>query len=130
MELVFIEYQSEDYQNILKLGCSLLGFSSYKVFLKNKERSGISLPVSFSAWFLKKNVSLVMFYYLTKFHCLTAFTSWDIDKICIVIVCSPGRDVINFKINLIFLIKPFFPHGQKQNKNVNIWRTKGAFKMK
>ena len=49
----------------------------YKAFLKNKNRSGISLPVSFSAWFLKKNISLIIFYYLTKFHCLVAFTSWD-----------------------------------------------------
>ena len=29
-------------------------------------------------------------------------------NMCIAIVCKPGCDVINFKINLIFLIKPFF----------------------
>ena len=28
-------------------------------------------------------------------------------KMCISIACSPGCDVINFEINLIFLIKPF-----------------------
>ena len=28
-------------------------------------------------------------------------------NICIAIVCYPGSDVLNFKINLIFLIKPF-----------------------
>ena len=39
-----------------------------------------SLPPSFSEWFLKKNISLVIFYYLTKFHCLAAFTSWDIGQ--------------------------------------------------
>ena len=27
---------------------------------------------------------------------------------CIPIVCFPGCDVINFEINLMFLIKPFF----------------------
>ena len=27
---------------------------------------------------------------------------------CIEIVCFPGSDVINFEINFIFLIKPFF----------------------
>ena len=29
-------------------------------------------------------------------------------NIYIAITCFPGRDVINFEINLIFLIKPFF----------------------
>ena len=43
-----------------------------------KKRSGTSLSVSFSAWLLKKSVSIVIFYYLTKFHFLIAFTSWDI----------------------------------------------------
>ena len=29
-------------------------------------------------------------------------------NMCIAIVCFPGSDVINFEINLIILIKPFF----------------------
>ena len=45
---------------------------------------------------------------------------------CIAIVCQPSCDVINFEINLIFLIKPLLLHGQKV-KNVNILRTKIAF---
>ena len=52
-------------------------FTSYKVCLKNKKRSGTSFPASFSAWFLKKNIYVVIFYYLTKLQCLVAFTSWD-----------------------------------------------------
>ena len=40
-------------------------------------------------------------------------------------------DVINFEINLIFLIKPFFINDQKvENKNSNILRTKWAFNVK
>ena len=31
-----------------------------------------------------------------------------IGNICIAIICFPGCDVIDFEINLIFLIKPFF----------------------
>ena len=31
----------------------------------------------------------------------------------IAIACEPGCDVMNFDVNLIFLIKPFFLHGQK-----------------
>ena len=35
---------------------------------------------SFSAWFLSKNIYLVILCYQTKFHCLIAFTSWDIGQ--------------------------------------------------
>ena len=49
----------------------------YKAFLKNKKISGTSLPASFPVWFLKKNISYVVFYDLTKLNCLIAFTSWD-----------------------------------------------------
>ena len=34
-------------------------------------------------------------------------------NMCIGIVCYPGCDVMNFEINLIFLIEPFFLHDQK-----------------
>ena len=64
--------------NIFKLSYRLLAFSWYKAFKKNKKRSVTSFPNSFSAWFLKKNISLVIFYYLSKFYFLVAFTSWDI----------------------------------------------------
>ena len=47
---------------------------------KTKKRSGTILPVSFSVWFLIKNISLVIFYLLTKFYCLVVFTSWDIGQ--------------------------------------------------
>ena len=50
---------------------------------------------------------------------------------CIVIVCYPGCDVINFEVNLIFLIKLFFSTWPKsQHKNLNIMRTKKTIKMK
>ena len=56
-----------------------LTFTSYKVFSKNK-KSGTSFPDSFFAWLLKKNISFVIFHYLTKLHCLVVFTSWDIGQ--------------------------------------------------
>ena len=34
-------------------------------------------------------------------------------NMCIATVCKPIYDVMNFEVNLIFLIKPFFPHDQK-----------------
>ena len=38
----------------MKLSCRPLAFTSYKAFLKIKKKSGTSLPISFSEWFLKK----------------------------------------------------------------------------
>ena len=35
---------------------------------------------------------------------------------CIAIACFPGCDVINFKINLIVLIKPFFYMTEKSRQ--------------
>ena len=34
-------------------------------------------------------------------------------NMCIAIVCYPGCEVMDFEINLIILIKPFFLHAQK-----------------
>ena len=34
-------------------------------------------------------------------------------NMCNAIVCFPGCDVMEFEINLIFLIEPFFLHDQK-----------------
>ena len=59
--------------------------TTIKLFWKIKRGLETCLPASFSAWFLKKNIPIVMFYYLTNFHCLLAFTSWDIGQFCIVI---------------------------------------------
>ena len=64
----------------MKLSSRPFAFTSYKVFLKNQKRFRISLPTSFSTWFLKKNVFFVIFYYLTTFHCLVPFTPWDIGQ--------------------------------------------------
>ena len=65
---------------MLKLSCRPLAFTSYKPFLKDKSRSGASLPASFSAWFLKKIISFVIFYYLGKCHCLVVFTLRDVGQ--------------------------------------------------
>ena len=66
----------------MKPSCRPVAMAWYKAFLKNKKRSGTSLPASFSAWFLKENISLVTFYQQTKFHFFVAFNSWDI-KACV-----------------------------------------------
>ena len=48
------------------------------LFQINKKKSGTSLPISFSSWFLNKNIYLILFCYMIKFHCLAAFYLWDI----------------------------------------------------
>ena len=62
VEAIFLYVQVEIYQNILKLRCWSLTFTLYKVILKNKIRSGTSLPTPFSVWFLKKIISHAIFY--------------------------------------------------------------------
>ena len=79
-------YTVNGYLKILKLSCKPLPVTSYKTFLKNKKRSGTSLLASFSAWILNKSISLVIFYELTKFHCLVSFTSWDVGQ-CVYCKC-------------------------------------------
>ena len=60
--------RTEGYQIIFKLSSKPLAFTSCKAFLENKKSSRTSLLVLLSAWFLKKYISLVTFYFLIKFH--------------------------------------------------------------
>ena len=119
---VFIICQIEDYLNILKLSCKPLASISEKAFLKSKIRFGTSLPASFPAWLLKKNIYLIIFIGWLPFCEILGNT-------CVVIVCKTDYNIISFEINLIFLIVLLFLHDQK-DKTLNILRTKRAFEMK
>ena len=44
---------------------------------------------------------------------LSDLLSEILGNMCIALVCKPGCDVLNFEVNLFFLIKPFFLHDQK-----------------
>ena len=63
-----------------KLSSGPLAFTSSKAFLKNKNISQARLLASFSAWVLRQNISSFIFYYLTKFYFLVAFTLWDVGQ--------------------------------------------------
>ena len=78
--------------------------------LQAKVRKLVS--ASFSAWFLKKNIPIVMFYYLIFIVWLLLLRE-ILGNMCIVIVYLRGCDVTNFEINLIFLIKLILRHNQK-----------------
>ena len=48
-------------------------------------------------------------------------------NMCIVIVCEPSRDVINFEINLIFLIKPFSYMTNKSRQKLKYLENEKSF---
>ena len=62
IQFVFMHAQAKYYKDILKLRCWPLAFTSNKTFLRKKIWSDTRLPVSLSAWFLKKKNFLVIFY--------------------------------------------------------------------
>ena len=45
---------------------------------------------------------------MTKFHCLAVLLGNILGNMCIEIVCKPCCDVMNFEVNLKFLIKKIF----------------------
>ena len=49
---------------------------------------------------------------------------------CIAVVCFPVCAVVNIKINLILLIKPFFYMAKTLRQNLKILRTKRTFKVR
>ena len=105
-----------------------LAFTLYKDILKNKKRSVTIFSASFSAWFLRKNISHVIFYQLTKFHCPNAFTSRDVRQyMCCNFICLPVCDVMNFEINFSFLIRPFFYMSEKSRQKFKYLKNKKRF---
>ena len=106
MQFGFIVCRVEGYQNILKLSCRRLGFTSYKTFLKNKKEVWNQSPcLDFCMIFDEEYFSCYIL--LTEqFHCLVAFTSRDIGEYC----C-------------------FSAWPNSQDKILNILRMKRAFKM-
>ena len=128
---LFYACQAEDYLNILKLSCRGFTFTSYKAFSKNKKRSWTSLPALFSAWFMTKYISLVIFYYLTKCYCLVAFTTWDVGQYiyCNCLLTKLWRHKFS---NQPYLSNQasFSTWPKSQDKNLNISRTERVFKIK
>ena len=128
---LFLLYaKNEDYQNILKLSCGPLFFTSYNAFLKKLRCLELASLLIFS-WFLKKNISHFIFYYQTKFHCLMVFASWDIEQY---VHCN----CFFYQVVTPWILKPtlsfwssrFSTRPKSQDKNLNILTTKRVFKVK
>ena len=75
------------------------------------------LGIAFPAYFVY-DFSTKMFLMLYSIN-WPNFIAWlpllleILDNMCIAVVCYPGCDIMDFEINLIFLIEPFFLHDQK-----------------
>ena len=104
-----------------------LAFVSRKAFLKNKTRSGISSPASFSAWFLEENISLVILY-----------INWPNFVVYLVLLCGILSNVCcnclltrlwrhKFWNCLIFLIKSFFLHNRKSRQKFKYFENEKSF---
>ena len=118
--------QVESYRSISKLSSRPHVFTSFKYFSKIQKRPGTSLPNGFTGRLLLSKIFL--FLYSTNWP---NFTAWlpllreILDNMCIAIICEPGYDGINFKINHIYLIKPFFLYDQKFKTKIQIsWEQK------
>ena len=96
------DVEDKNYWKILKQRCWPLAFT----VLKNEKRSRTSLPASFSALFGEK-ISLT-FYSINwpNFIVWLPLLLEMLGNMCIVSLA--GCDLINFEINLSFLIKTFY----------------------
>ena len=102
---------SWELSKFIKLSCRPIAFTSCKTYLKKR-----GLELVFLSHFLynywRKIFRLLYFINCPNFiFCFSLFRE-ILGNMCIVIVCFPGSDVINFEVNLIILIMPFFLHDQ------------------
>ena len=106
----------------------LFAFILYKALLKSKKRSRNSLPAPFFAWFLKKNISHVI--YSINW---TNVISWlpllleILSNMCIVIICCPVCDVINFGITFHLRTKPLFYITTKSRQKCKYLKNEKSF---
>ena len=110
----FFLCQIEGYSNILTLSCRPFVFCLILSFFK-KQKGGLEL-FSLSHFlhdFWRKTFILLCFINCPNFIAWLPFLCEILGNTCIAIVYEPGPDVINFEINLIFLIKPIFLNDQK-----------------
>ena len=107
----------------MKQSCTSLAFTSYK------KKSVTSLPASFTPWFLKKKkISLVIFYWLTKFHCLVLSTLRDIwQYVCCNFLLTRLWNHKFWNDAYIFNQVGFSTWSKCQDQNLNIFRMQRVF---
>ena len=125
---LFLLYaKNEDYQNILKLSCGPLFFTSYNAFLKKLRCLELASLPHFLMIFEEKYFS---FYILLPDQISLS------DGLCFVrywAICAlqlfflPGCDTMNFETNLVFLIKPFLKKKKKSRQKLKHLDNKKSF---
>ena len=73
--------------------------------VNNEQGSKKSFSTTFFVWFFKKNVSRIAFINWSNFRLSLPFEI--LDNLCIIIVCFPSCDVINFEIKIWKLRQKF-----------------------
>ena len=101
-----------------------------KLFLKIKRGLKlVSLPYFLHE--IKKKIFLTRYFdNWLNFIAWLSFLLEILGNMCIVIICCSVCEVINFEVNLSFLIKLFSYITKRSEKIVNISRRKTAFNMK
>ena len=108
-------------ENIDPEKCSIM------IFLK---MSGTRFSITFCAYFFMKNVSFVIFYQLTEFHCLIVSLLEISDNMFIVIVCYSVCDVMKFEIYLSSFIKPFYYMIRNSEQKMKYLKNENNFQVK
>ena len=119
---------SEIYQNILKLRYwPLIVLPYIKLFQKTKIGVELVCLPHFLHDFWREIFLTLYFVNWPNFIAWLLLLLKILGIMRIVIICFPDCDVINFEINLSFIIRSFFIETKSQDKNFLFSRTKIAF---
>ena len=125
---MFLSYvQIKVYQNILKLRCWPLALTLYIAFLtKTCLELGSLSHCLHDFW---RNIFLAIYFISwPNFIALSTLLLKILYNMCIIIICCPVFDVINFEVNLNLLIKPFFYITKKSWQKFKYLENKKSFK--
>ena len=118
--IFFISCKIEDHHNILKLNCGPLAITSYKgIELVSLPHFGqdIRRKLFLSLYYITWPNFIVCLHLIHEILC----------TMCIIIVCWPSHDVINFEINVISLIKSFTCRTKKSRQKYKYLENKKSF---
>ena len=124
--MFFLYVQVEVYQNVLKLRCWRLVFILYNIFFKKKGGLELVSPSNFLHIFQRKIFLKLCFISWPNSIAWLSLLLEILGNVCIVSICCPVCDVINFEINLSFLIKPFFYITKKSGQKCEYLKKKRA----
>ena len=117
--------QVQNCLNILKLSCRPLAFASYKAFLNHKKKD--SLPASFSAWFLKKNIALLYPITWPNFIVWLPLLREVLGNMCVIIVFKQAVTSQILKLTWSFELSHFFYIVKKSTQKLKYLKNEDSF---